>query len=79
MVKLDSYERIANMFRQFFTQEDLGALIDRKADLEIVRRLNEQKAGINEVADVRQMIEGINEKLRHISVLQSELAMSLVP
>lgn len=68
-LKLVGYEKVAKMFKQFFTQEDLGAIIDRKADLEIVRRLYEHKAGINEIVDVRQLIKGIEDKLRHMSVL----------
>lgn len=77
--KLDSYEKVTAMFRQFFTQEDLGALIDRKADLEVVRRLRDEKAGVDEVHRVRRALHGLDEKLRHLSVLQAEIAMSLVP
>jgi len=36
---LKEYENVAKSFKQFFGQEELGALIDRKADLELFRRL----------------------------------------
>ena len=42
--QLDKYEKVTKSFEQFFNQEDMGALIDRKADLELVKRLQETKA-----------------------------------
>ena len=37
--KLHRYEAVATSFEQFFNQEELGSLMDRKADLELVRRV----------------------------------------
>lgn len=54
-------------------------MIDRKADLELVRRLHDEKAGLDEVDQVRHCISGLEEKLKHMSVLQAEIAMSLLP
>lgn len=51
--KLKEYEKVAKSFEQFFTQEELGALIDRKADMEIVRRLHDNKAENVEIEDIR--------------------------
>lgn len=33
------YEKITSSFQQFFNQDELSTLIDRKADLELVRRI----------------------------------------
>ena len=50
--KLEKYDMVTKRFQQFFDQEDLGALIDRKADIEIVRRMNDVKADVTEVDSI---------------------------
>lgn len=42
--KLKNYERVAKQFSQFFDEDELGQIIDRKADVELINRLNVQKA-----------------------------------
>ena len=37
--RLQHYEDVRNQFEQFFNQDELGSIIDRKADLELVRRV----------------------------------------
>lgn len=37
--KLQSYEQVVKAFKQFFDQEELAALLDRKADIELVSHL----------------------------------------
>ena len=37
--KLDQYDKVTANFKQFFDQDDLGALIDRKADIELFKRV----------------------------------------
>ena len=77
--QMDKYERVTKSFEQFFNQEDMGALIDRKADLELVRRLQETKATKVEFQQLTTSLENLNLKLKHISVLQSELANIIAP
>ena len=67
------------MFTQFFNQEELGALIDRKADLEIVRRLHEQKASVRDMNNLQRALKEVDVKLKHMCVLQSDIAMAIVP
>lgn len=53
VLKLQEYEQVAKSFSQFFSQDDIGALIDRKADLELVRRIQDNKATRKEVQHVQ--------------------------
>ena len=57
----------------------MGCILDRKADLEIVRRVNDSKANKIDMDNVGQMINEINEKIKHISVYNQELANILLP
>ena len=41
--RLSQYEDVRTQFEQFFNQDELGSLIDRKADLELVRRVQRMK------------------------------------
>ena len=77
--KLGHYERVTKAFSQFFNQEDIGALIDRKADLELVRRVQDAKASRQELKNVHKMAELLNVKLKHVSVLQAEMAEQIIP
>ena len=69
LARLKDYEKVAEQFAQFFNQEELGALIDRKADMEIVRRLHDSKAENTELEGVRRGLPDIEKKLKHIAVL----------
>ena len=42
--KLIKYNKVSQQFQQFFDKDELGQLIDRKADVELINRLNGQKA-----------------------------------
>ena len=53
--------------------------MDRKADLEILRRVNDSKANKTDVDKMAQMIDEINSKIKHISVYNQELAQVLIP
>lgn len=53
--------------------------MDRKADLELIRRIQEQKAERTELGRSDAAINGMNIKLKHISVFQAEVAKMLLP
>ena len=77
--RFEQYDRVTNNFKQFFDQSDLGELLDRKADLELIRRINNVKADKTELSDYNDILDGFNHKIRHISVFTSELALMLMP
>ena len=43
-IKMEQYDTVAKSFEAFFNSEELGQIIDRKADLELIRRLQNTKA-----------------------------------
>lgn len=47
--KLDSYEQVVHSFSKFFDTDELAAVLERKADMELVRRLQDNKADLNDV------------------------------
>ena len=77
--RFEQYDRVTKNFKQFFDQSDLGALLDRKADLELIRRINNVKADKTELNEYQDILDGFNHKIRHISVFTSELANILMP
>ena len=42
--ELQKYDKVYKTFQQFFDADELGALIDRKADNELIYRLQDEKA-----------------------------------
>ena len=73
-VKLRAYEQVVTAFKQFFDQEELAALLDRKADIEFVSHLQEKKAEQRDVRAVDAFCKQLYLRLKHLSVLQAELA-----
>lgn len=62
--KYKEYQRVADGFSQFFGQDELGSILDRKADLELIRRIQDQKANKQEMAEFTSMVEDSNLKLQ---------------
>ena len=77
------YESVSKQFSQFFDQAELGSLIDRKADLELISRIQEQKADKGEMGtvaqDLEEAVEDFDLKLKHMAVFISELSKTLLP
>ena len=42
--KLEQYDRVAAAFQKFFNQDELGEILDRKADIELIQHLQDSKA-----------------------------------
>ena len=54
-------------------------MLDRKADLELINRLQETKATKAQLKMMTKLIEALNVRLKHLSILQAELAKVSVP
>ena len=65
---------MAQAFSKFFDTDELAAVLERKADMELVRRLQDQKADDHEMKILKKNLKSINDRLKHLSVVQSELA-----
>ena len=55
--KLMKYNKVSQQFQQFFDKDELGQLIDRKADVELINRLNGQKADNYKVFVLEQVVK----------------------
>lgn len=54
-------------------------MIDRKADVELIVRLQEQKAEKHQIEHFEDELEEVNDKIKHLIVFSSELANILLP
>ena len=54
-------------------------VLDRKADLELINRLQDSKATKSEVKYQNALLEALNTRIKHLSILLAELASSQVP
>ena len=77
--KLENYDKVAKDFQQFFNQREICELFDRKADLELIRRIQTQKANKEDVLYLNQMVTEMDAKIVQLSVMQKEIANSLIP
>lgn len=74
-----NYEKVLGMFQKFFDQEELSKIIDRKADITLVQNIQDVKANRIDVDSCLKLIDTINERLKHLIILQVEIARSMVP
>lgn len=74
-----SYERVLSMFQKFFDHEELQKLFDKKADVTSVQSVKDIKANKIDVEGCLNLIESVHERMKHISILQVEMARSLIP
>ena len=51
-------------------------VLDRKADLELINRLQDSKATKNEVKYQNALLEALNTRIKHLSILLAEIASS---
>ena len=58
--KMASYERVEHMFSKFFDIEELEATFERKADIELIHELNDNKATKIELKIAQGHIEKLN-------------------
>ena len=54
-------------------------MIDRKADIELLSHLEDKKANVVEISNLHSLFLRLDEKMRYLSVLQAEMAHSIVP
>ncbi len=53
--------------------------MDRKAELRDIDRLNDLKANKDQIKQVESLINALNTRMKHMSILQAEIAKSAVP
>ena len=75
--KLKSYESVYNEFRKFFDDDELTLILKRKADIYMVDQLDDLKANKLQVSQLLTKIENLNDRVKHVSVIQNEIADQL--
>lgn len=74
-----NYEKVLSQFQKFFDQEELSKTLERKADLEYVMTLQDIKANKLDLEGCVTLIQSVYERLKHLSILQVEVARSMLP
>lgn len=70
---------MAKTFRTFFNHECLLEQIQFKADKAFVEKLGATKATKDDIEDVKATIDAVYQRIVHLSILQTEMAKSMVP
>ena len=60
-------------------EEDLMKILARKAEISMLNKLNMVKVNKYEIQQSNQLISNLNERVKHIAVLQNALAYALKP
>ena len=76
---LAKYEAVCNSFSRFFDSDDLNLALERKADIGMVAKVDDLKASKQELQQSKAMVESLNDRVKHLSILQQELASLLMP
>lgn len=67
--RFQKYERVERQFSQFFDVNDLAVRFERKADLEMIYNLQNEKANEADLKEIQSAIGNLNEKLKQIAVI----------
>jgi DNA-binding transcriptional regulator GbsR (MarR family) len=73
------YDNVAKTFHKFLNNDNLQDILDTKVDMEIIKKLQEQKADKGDIDDNSRKIDSLNKRLKNVCVLLNELARSVIP
>lgn len=77
--KLEKYQGVYRSFSQFFCADNLTDKLAQKADLREMNNIKNETASKTDLKEVYFTIDTLYQRLKHISILQTELAKSIVP
>lgn len=67
--KFSKYQDVYRDFSKFFDQDALRLQLERKCDLHMFEQLNDSKAAKTSVEYEHSLIENLNERVKHLSIL----------
>jgi len=76
---MEEYDKVTQNFSRFFNSDELQRIIDTKVDTRTLTQVFQLKASKKELESAMSVIENLYQRLRHLSILQVELARVLVP
>ena len=77
--KLHEYERVVKAFSKYFCEDEISVIMDRKAEKTMVANMTQNTATSEDVMYIHSLIESLNERMKHVSSVQNEVAMNLEP
>ena len=77
--KLEQYEAVKNSFAPFFNAESLRSTLAGKVNTTDFEKMSGAIASKASLAEARMALHTLNDRLKHVSIVQSELAKSLLP
>lgn len=78
-IQLEKYDLVARGFQKFFSEDQLSDVIDRKVDMDTLVAVKDTLSTKKEMNYVASLINAVNIRLKHMSILQQEIAKSYVP
>ena len=76
---MQKYEGVYKSFKKYFASANMEEIIQNKAGIKEIAYLDDIKATKSELFQARALIDSLNERVKHLSNLQSEMASSLIP
>lgn len=73
------YEEVYDQFKKFFCEGDLEERFEVKADWKYIEELEATKAAKEDVLHTQNLIFSLNERVKHLSIIQAETAGALIP
>lgn len=77
--KFAQYDRVRKDFDKFFDIPLLSRQFDLKADIEMLKEIEKRKVNHKEHNQTKMLINKLHDRVKHLAVIQAELADSLVP
>ena len=77
--KYSKYDKVLKDFEKYSTMDALSIQFDSKADVRQLESLNKAKANKDSLQLTNSNLKSLYDRVKHISIVQNELANSLLP
>ena len=77
--KFSKYETVTKAFQKFFNEEEISIMMDRKVDKNMLAQMSDTKASKEELKQTNSLIDSLNERMKHLSVVHTQLAGTFDP
>ena len=67
--RLKKYDEVYREFRKFFNDDALNVKLKQKADKNMLDKINDLKASKYELQHVHGLVENLNERVKHVSII----------
>ena len=67
--RFEKYDKVSKAYERFFDNDDIQISLDRKADKYMLLQLNDKKASNEDVQHTHFLLEKLNDRVKHVSVV----------